>query len=357
MLKFELINFSEIDPSAIKSYCAIHNVPETLNLGDVSKIKVCNISEFNVMTWGFPCTDISKAGNMLGFEDNDGNMTRSGLYKEGIRILKEKKTTISIIENVANLLSKKFKDEFSTILKDLDEAGYNSYYKILCAKDYDIPQSRERIFIISIRKDVDNGLFKFPNEQELYCTAQDFLEDVVDDSYYLSKEDILNNQLLKIGKYLKEENDDTIPISQATIKGYINCELGGIADLSYPKSKTRRGQVQGGGYLCPTLTATQQGLVVIESPTRIRFMTAKERFRLMGFDDTDYYKAKAAGVTDKQISKQAGNSIVTTIPYYIFKELHKVLPEVMNDAKMLSLFSGIGSFEKGITRLQKEINT
>jgi site-specific DNA-cytosine methylase len=98
-------------------------------------------------------------------------------------------------------------------------------------------------------------------------------------------------------------------------------------------------------------------LVVIESSNRIRELTAKERFRIMGFDDSDYESVKNVGVTDNKISKQAGNSIVTTIPYYIFKELYKALPNVMNDAKMVSLFSGIGAFEKGITRLQKEINT
>jgi DNA (cytosine-5)-methyltransferase 1 len=179
----------------------------------------------------------------------------------------------------------------------------------------------------------------------------------VSDEYYMTQEQIDNNQLLKLGKYLKTETDDSIPISQATTKGYINCKLGGIADLSYPTSKTRRGRVQGDGDLCPTLTATKQGLVVIESSNRIRELTAKERFRIMGFDDSDYESVKNVGVTDNKISKQAGNSIVTTIPYYIFKELYKALPNVMNDAKMVSLFSGIGAFEKGITRLQKEINT
>lgn len=356
-MKFELINFSEIDPAAIKNYCAIHNVSEDLNLGDVSKIDSNKIKDFNIMTWGFPCVNISKAGNLKGFHEKNGEITKSGLYYEGIKVLRVKKPAISIIENVANLLSKKFKDEFSTILKDLDEAEYNSYYKILCAKDYDIPQSRERVFIVSIRKDIDNGQFKFPDEQDLYCTAQDFLEDIVDESYYLSTDDILNNHLLKLGRCLKEEIDDTIPISQATKKGYINCDLGGIADLSYPTSKTRRGRVQGNGCICPTLTATQQGLVVIESEDKIRSMTALERFRLMGFDDKDYKLAKSVGVTDKQISKQAGNSIVTTIPYYIFKELYNAFPEIMRDVKMLSLFSGIGAFEKGIKRLQNEINT
>lgn len=327
-----------------------------MNLGDITKINEKEIGDFNLMTWGFPCTDISKAGNMVGFKDSNGNNTRSGLYYDGMRILKEKLPNISIIENVSTLLSKKFKDEFETILRDLESVGYNNYFKILCAKDYEIPQSRERVFIVSIRRDVDNGKFKFPEKQELYLMAQDFLEDNVDESYYLSIDSIENNHLLKIGRYLKEEMDDSIPISQATIRGYITCELGGIADLSYPKSKTRRGRVQGKGFICPTLTATQQGLVVIESKERIRGLTTKERMRLMGFEDKDYYKAIKAGVTDNQISKQAGNSIVTTIPYYIFKELYKVLPEVMNDVKMMSLFSGIGAFEKGLERLCKELN-
>jgi DNA (cytosine-5)-methyltransferase 1 len=356
-LNYKLIGFSEIDPAAIKSYCAIHSIPDSLNLGDVSKVSTKDISNFNIMTWGFPCVNISKAGNLKGFQDEEGNITKSGLYYEGMRILKDKNPYISIIENVANLLANRFEDEFNTILDDLDKAGYNTYCKVLCAKNYDIPQSRERVFIVSIRKDIDNGKFEFPVEQELYCTVQDFLEENVSNEYYMTQEQIDNNQLLKLGKYLKTEMDDSVPISQATTKGYINCKLGGIADLSYPTSKTRRGRVQGDGDLCPTLTATKQGLVVIESSTRIRELTAKERLRLMGFDDKDYELAKESGVTDNKISKQAGNSIVTTIPYYIFKELYRALPNIMDDVKMLSLFSGIGSFEKGINRLQKEINT
>lgn len=76
----------------------------------------------------------------------------------------------------------------------------------------------------------------------------------------------------------------------------------------------------------------------------------------MGFDDGDYENAKNCGVTDNQLYKQSGNSIVTTLPYYIFKELHNVLPEIMNNVKMLSLFSGIGAFEKGLDRLHRVIH-
>ena len=109
------------------------------------------------MTWGFPCQDISLAGKMKGIESE----TRSGLYFEGLRILKEKRPGISIIENVKNLTSKRFKSQFENVLRDIAELGYNNYWQILNAKDYGIPQNRKRVFIISIRKDIDKNTFYF----------------------------------------------------------------------------------------------------------------------------------------------------------------------------------------------------
>ena len=86
-IDYELVGFSETDKFAIKSYCAIHNVSENKNLGDVTKIRTDKIPEFDIMTWGFPCQDISIAGKMEGIKEG----TRSGLYYEGYRILKSKK--------------------------------------------------------------------------------------------------------------------------------------------------------------------------------------------------------------------------------------------------------------------------
>lgn len=85
-INYELVGFSEIDKFAIKSYCAIHNVPEYKNLGDITKIKIESIPDFDIMTWGFPCQDISIAGRMEGIKEG----TRSGLYYEGYKILKLK---------------------------------------------------------------------------------------------------------------------------------------------------------------------------------------------------------------------------------------------------------------------------
>lgn len=132
-IPFELVGFSEIDKFAIKSYCAIHNIDEKLNLGDIRNIKEKELPDFNLMTWGFPCQDISIAGRMKGIQKDT---TRSGLYYEGYRILREKLPEVSIIENVKNLTSKRFKNEFEMILNDIKKLEYNNYWQILNAKDY-----------------------------------------------------------------------------------------------------------------------------------------------------------------------------------------------------------------------------
>lgn len=118
-----------------------------------------------------------------------GQGTRSGLYYNGLEILKAKKPAYSIIENVKNLTCKPFKNVFGNILNDLQQAEYNNYYKILNAKDYGVPQNRERIFIVSIRKDIKQD-FIFPDKQQLTLKLKDVLEDEVDVKYYLSDEHI-----------------------------------------------------------------------------------------------------------------------------------------------------------------------
>ena len=127
-IPYELVAFSEIDKYAVKSYCNIHNEAEEKNLGDVRSINTDDIPKtIDIMTWGFPCQDISLAGKLRGIEYGE---TRSGLYYEGYRILKDVMPKISVIENVKNLTSKRFKEKFLTILKDIEDLGYNNYYKV-----------------------------------------------------------------------------------------------------------------------------------------------------------------------------------------------------------------------------------
>ena len=159
--------------------------PAQLGTGHLADDFVDIDERVDLITYGFPCQDISNAGKQKGFTDEDGNRTRSGLFFEALRIIDEFKPKFAIAENVKALTSKKFTEEFKTVLDSLDEVGYNNYWQVLNAKDYGIPQNRERVFIISIRKDIDKG-FTFPEPKPLTLRLKDLLENEVDEKYYLS---------------------------------------------------------------------------------------------------------------------------------------------------------------------------
>lgn len=188
---YELLGFSEIDKYAVKTYCAIHDVPESLNLGDITKIDEKALPKnIDLITYGFPCQDISLAGKQKGLFNEDGTQTRSGLFFEALRIVEATQPRVAIAENVKNLTSKKFSEQFKIVLDSLEEAGYNNYWQVLNAKDYGIPQNRERVFIVSIRKDIDNGMFRFPEGFPLELRLKDLLEDEVDEKLYMQDDKI-----------------------------------------------------------------------------------------------------------------------------------------------------------------------
>ncbi len=185
-IPYELAGYCEIDKYASKSYSAIHDVPETMNLGDITKIDEKALpKDIDLITYGFPCQDISLAGKQKGLFNEDGSQTRSGLFFEALRIIEETQPRVAIAENVKNLTGKKFNAQFQIVLASLEAAGYNNYWQVLNAKDYGIPQNRERVFIISIRKDIDTGSFKFPEPFPLELRLKDMLEDEVDEKFYL----------------------------------------------------------------------------------------------------------------------------------------------------------------------------
>lgn len=186
-IPYELVGFSEIDKYAVKSYCAIHGVDESKNLGDITKIDEQALpKDIDLITYGFPCQDISLAGKQKGLFNEDGTQTRSGLFFEALRVIEATKPRVAIAENVKNLTSKKFAEQFKIVLDSLEGAGYNNYWQVLNAKNFGIPQNRERVFIISIRKDIDNGTFKFPEGFPLELRLKDMLDDEVDEKFYLS---------------------------------------------------------------------------------------------------------------------------------------------------------------------------
>ena len=124
-IPYNLLAYCEIDKFASKSYSAIHGVSEDLNLRDVTKVDMLDIlDDVDLITYGFPCQDISNAGKQKGFTDEDGNRTRSGLFFEALRIIEDFEPKFAIAENVKALTSKKFTEEFKTVLESLEEAGY-----------------------------------------------------------------------------------------------------------------------------------------------------------------------------------------------------------------------------------------
>lgn len=338
------------------------------NFGDVCLINPKDLPDMDLFTYSFPCTDISVAGKQEGIVKGQ---TRSGLLYECEKIIEEKRPKYLLLENVKNLISKKFKPDFEKWLDYLETLGYTNYYQVLNAKDYGIPQNRERVFVVSI---LDEGkeTFKFPEKQSLQYCLKDLLEEDVDERYYLSEEvqrrfkpndkfselcgnvvgttapesrtigqrDVCYHEygivgalmatdckqpkqiVEKISNDLKEEKH-IIGIPQATKEGYIEMELPGICDLTYPNSKTRRGRVQDRGACCPTLTTGKKDVCYIDvhgDEYRVRRLTPLECWRLMGCSDEDFYKAQEYN-SDTQLYKQAGNSIVVPVLEGIFKQL------------------------------------
>lgn len=187
-IAYDIVNYCEIDKYASKCYSEIFNIPEEKNLWDITKVNEKELpKDVDLVTYGFPCQDISNAGKQKGFFNEDGSQTRSGLFFDALRIIQEVQPKVAIAENVKALTQKKFKDTFSLVLESLDQAGYNNYWQILNAKDYGVAQNRERVFIVSIRKDIATGNFVFPDKIPLEKKLKNYLEENVEEKYYLSE--------------------------------------------------------------------------------------------------------------------------------------------------------------------------
>ena len=188
-IPYELLAYCEVDKYASKAYSLLHHVPESMNLGDITKVDEKALpTDIDLLTYGFPCQDISIAGNKRGFVNEDGTKTRSGLFFNALRIIEHCKPKVAVAENVKNLTSKSMSSIFSIVLESLDNAGYNCYWQVLNSADYGMPQGRERVFIVSIRKDVDDHSFRFPPVIPLEMCMGDLLDEKVPAEFYLSEE-------------------------------------------------------------------------------------------------------------------------------------------------------------------------
>lgn len=314
-IPLELVAYCEIDKYASRSYSAIHNVPESMNLLDITKVDEKALPKnIDLITYGFPCQDISIAGKQKGLFNEDGTQTRSGLFFDALRIIEEVQPKVAIAENVKNLTSKKFNAQFQVVLQSLEEAGYNNYFQVLNLKKYGIPQKRERVFIVSIRKDVDTGIFNFPEGFPLTSRLKDFLEKEVDEKYYLSQkmvDYILDIHNVQEGtKWEGRADADVLNPDIAhtlSVRGAGGSQRAGVSNFIIDGFD---GEIQvkdlKNNYLIDDL--------------KIRKLTPKECFRLMGFSDEDFEKAKSVN-SDTQLYKQAGNSIGVPVLEYIIETL------------------------------------
>ena len=316
-VSFDLVNYCEIDKYASKAFSLIHNIPEDKNLKDVREVNTKSIKDLDLITYGFPCQDISISGLKKGFSDN-GERTRSGLFFEALRIIESTRPKIAIAENVKALVGKRFINEFNIVLGSLSRLGYNNYYSVLNAKDYGIPQNRERVFIVSIRQDIDKG-FTFPRKQELTLRLKDILEDTVDDKFYLDSSLSATLKQRPTGKKIKLEQIGNIMDDKG--RNFKNPQCGRVYD---PEG------------LSPTLNTCNGGnrQPKILLGTEIRKLTPKECFRLMGFNDRDVDILRENGISDSQLYKMSGNSIVVDVVYHIFEQLRSRYPDIFPRGQM-----------------------
>ena len=331
-IDYEVIGISEIDKFAYKSYEAIHG--KVKNFGDITKIN--KLPHCDLLTYSFPCQDLSIAGQQKGISKD----TRSGLLLEVERLLLKAKENGTLpkyllLENVKNLVGKKFIKDFERWLSFLNSLGYYSNWEVLNAKDYGIPQNRERVFVVS---SLENIHYNFPKQVELKSKMKDLLEEKVDDKYYLSKKylkcfsDMKNRNGFTRGerfnpRKLEECNTAFAITTRAGSRPTDNfiIQLGNLKNTESFGGNPQTGRVYSPDGISPCLNTMQGGglepKILQSEDYKIRKLTPLECWRLMGFSDNDYYAAKSVGTSNAQLYKQAGNSIVVTVLEAIFRNL------------------------------------
>lgn len=357
-IEHEIVDAVEIDKFAIKSFNAIHSTnfePQDITEWDKDV-------EVDLIMHGSPCQDFSFAGKQAGGDKDSG--TRSSLMYESLRVIANLKPKYVIWENVKAVLSKKHIHNFQNYLNQMAGLRYESYYQVLNAKDWGIPQNRERVFTVSIRNDLGQN-YQFPQPIPLEKKLKDVLETVVDEKYYLSDEKVAK---LKTSSFhqardrIKEKDVASTLCArdykdpQCVVVGNLASKFESTNRVYSPEGLSPTITTMGGGNQEPkivamrgrnldnpsdrttgvhteqrlevnnkstsnTLTSVQKDNLVLEPTYRIRKLTERECWRLMGFDDNDVDKVKAIGMSKSQMYKQAGNSIVVNVLEAILSDL------------------------------------
>lgn len=308
-VNYELVGFSEIDNNAIEAYSLIHNIDKKLNLGDIETIDKNSLSDFDLLLAGFPCTDISNNGKQKGFNDKN---TSSGLVNYAIEFISHKKPKFILFENVKNLISKKFKDDFEDMISKVESNGYKCYYKLLNTKDFGLPQNRERVYMVFIRND-QNINFDFDFSKKELISLSKILEkdDCIDNIQESIKQKILSQfqdvDIIKneINNTNKEPKDKVVCLNSKNTEG---------------KQPSQQYRVYSKNGLLTTLSSQLNGRYnVISSLGHVRKITPREAYLLQGFGENDFDKVKH--LSQNSLYSQAGNTISIPVLEEIFKKL------------------------------------
>ena len=189
---FECVAWSEIERNACQAHDAIHPEYADRNLGDMTACDYSNIqTPIDLLFYSTPCQSVSNAGRQKGMKKGDADAA-SALIWHTERAIKELKPSICILENVKGMVSKRNRQDFDDWCAVLESYGYVNFWKILNSKDYGVPQNRERVFMLSILRTVDNPnpTYNFPAPFPLEKRLRDVLESNVDESYYLKPEQV-----------------------------------------------------------------------------------------------------------------------------------------------------------------------
>lgn len=345
-LNTEIIFASDIDKFAKESYFANYDIEESRWYNDVKDVNGKKYKgQIDILVGGSPCQSFSMVGKRKGFKD-----TRGTLFYEFARIIKESQPKVFIFENVKGLINHDKGNTFETIKATFDELGYKYYYQVLNAKDYGMPQHRERIFVIGFKdKSID---FEFPEPIELEYKMQDFLEDYTDSKYYLKEKGVkfvtssknrqkrytqingdialcqkANQQFNWHGDFVfenknEQEFDEFIfDVNKVEEKYYLSDKVRDYVLSSGTKNfkTTIKTDLEVARPLLQSMHKMHRAGVdnyVTHNKGRIRKLTPKECLRLMGFRD-DFKQI----VSDTQMYRQAGNSIVVDVLIAILKQM------------------------------------
>lgn len=280
-----VVDAIEIDKKTMESYNLIHKT--NFEARDITCVDENSVPDCDIIFYSPPCQSWSKVGEMKGFNDERGI-----LFFDALRIIATKKPKIAVMENVSNLATSRFKYEFKEMFKSLELVGYKNYVQIMNPIDYNFPQSRERLFIVSIRKDIKDD-FKFPERE---CLTKSFVNYLIDD----------------YDGYL--HSDKAIAyMNRTTTRGRTHWDFNHHNDTNNQYSKCITANFKK-GVPYNVLIDRRNGKVV-------RKHTSLEVMRLMGFDDADHAILKANKISDTMIYQMAGNSIVVDIVEKILKNV------------------------------------